>query len=108
MTDFMKEANQNDLRENRNPNWNEKINIYSETETNIKLKRDIFKVRCTSRRPTLGGRDKQKTTQTLTRIATNIAFANIQSNHFAAHYTSGFSQKSKNYAYYLEGREHCI
>jgi len=103
MSGFTKETNQNDLRENRNPNGNKKINIFSEMEINIKSKRDTFKMRCTGRRPTLGGRDKQKTRQTLTRIATNIAFANIQSNHFAAHYTSGFSQKSKNYAYYLEG-----
>src|SRR5215831_17604736 len=49
MSEFMKETNQNDLRENRNPNGNEKISIYSKTETNIKLKLDIFKVRCTSR-----------------------------------------------------------
>src|SRR5215471_7638590 len=68
MSDFMKEASQNNLRENRNPNRNEKINIYIETEININLKRDIFKVRCTSRRPTLGGRDKQKTRQTLTEL----------------------------------------
>jgi hypothetical protein len=88
MSDFMKEANQNDLRENRNLSGNEKINIYIEMEINIKLKLDIFKVRCTGRRPTLGGQDKQKTTQTLTRIATNIAFANIRSNHFAAHYVA--------------------
>jgi|SRR6516165_9755515 len=60
MSDFTKETSQNDLCENRKPNGNEKINIYSEVEINIKSKRDIFKVRCTSRRPTLGGRDKQK------------------------------------------------
>ena len=36
MNDFIKETNQNDLRENRNPNGNEEINSYSEMEINIK------------------------------------------------------------------------
>jgi len=93
MSDFMKEASQNNLRENRNPNRNEKINIYIETEININLKRDIFKVRCTSRRPTLGGRDKQKDE---TDIDKNC------NKHCICKLYERFSQKSKNYAYYLE------